>query len=58
MFQGGNVQYFTENWCKCTKHPYILDIITNGLKLVLNEIPKHNNMSTYLCLKKKQRLFL
>ena len=39
--------YFSTNWCKYTKDAYILDIITNGLKSELNEIPKHNNMHTH-----------
>ena len=43
-FQGGNLKYFSKNWCKYTKDPYILGIITNGLQLELIGIPKHNNM--------------
>ena len=38
-FQGGNLRYFSKNWHKYTKDTYILDIVTNGLKLELNELP-------------------
>ena len=38
-FQGGNLRYFSKNWYKYTKDTYILDIVTNGLKLELNELP-------------------
>ena len=38
-FKGGNLRYFSKNWYKYTKDKYILDIITNGLKLNLKELP-------------------
>ena len=46
-FAGGNLRYFSKNWYKCTKDKYILYIITNGLKIVLKEIPTQNSRSTY-----------
>ena len=52
-FQGGKLRYFSKIWCKYTKDPYILSITTNGIKLELNEIPKHNNMSTHPLAKKE-----
>ena len=45
--QRGNLRYFSKNWYNYTKDTYILDIVTNGLKLELNELPcqysKSNN---------------
>ena len=38
-FQGGNLRYFSKNWHKYTKDTYTIDIVTNGLKLELNELP-------------------
>ena len=38
-FQGDSLRYFSKNWYKYTNDTYILDIVTNGLKLELNELP-------------------
>ena len=46
-FKGGNLRYFSKNWYKYTKDKYILDIITNGLKLDLKQLPTQNSTSTY-----------
>ena len=46
-FVGGNPRYFSKNCYKYTKYKYILDIITNGLKLDLRELPTQNNRPTY-----------
>ena len=46
-FKGGNLRYFSNNWYKYTKDKYILDIITNGLKLDLKQLPTQNSRSTY-----------
>ena len=35
--EGGNLRYFNKNWYEYTENKYILDIITNGLKLNLKE---------------------
>ena len=45
--KGGNLRYFSKNWYKYTKDKYILDIITNGLKLDLKQLPTQNNRSAY-----------
>ena len=45
--KGGNLRYFNENWYKYTKDKYILDIITNGLKLDLKQLPTQNSRSSY-----------
>ena len=45
--KGGNLRYFSKNWYKYTKDKYIFDIITNGLKLDLKQLPTQNNRSTY-----------
>ena len=37
----GNLRYFSKNWHKYTKDSYILDIISNGLKLELNKFSKY-----------------
>ena len=47
-FKGGNPRYFSKNWYKYTKDKYILNIITNGLKLDLKQLPTQNSRSTYL----------
>ena len=47
-FKGGNLRYFSKNWFRYTKDKYILDIITNGLKLDLKQLPTQNNRSSYL----------
>ena len=46
-FRGGNLRYFSKNWCKYTKDPYILDIIKNGLKLDLQQYPHQEHYSTH-----------
>ena len=38
-FEGGKLKYYYEHWKKYTSDTFILDIITNGLKLDFNEIP-------------------
>ena len=43
----GNLRYFRRNWYKYAKDRYILDIITNGLKLDLKELLTQNSRSTY-----------
>ena len=52
-FNGGNLRYFSENWYKYAKDEYILDIITNGLKFDLKQLPTQNSRSTY-CLWNKE----
>ena len=42
-FKEGNLK----NWYKYTKDKYILDAITNGLKLDLNKLSTQNSRSTY-----------
>ena len=44
---GGNLRYFNKNWYIYTKYKYILDVITNGLKLDLKELPTQNIRPTY-----------
>ena len=39
--------YFSKNWYKYTKDTYILDIVTNGLKLELNELSCQYSRSNY-----------
>ena len=46
-FKGGNLRYFSKNWYKYTKDKYILNIITNGLKLDLKQLPTQKSMSSY-----------
>ena len=46
-FQGGNLRYFSKNWYKYNKDKYILDKVTNGLKLKLNELPSQYSRSAY-----------
>ena len=46
-FAGGNLRYFNKNWYVYTKDKYILDVITNGLKLDLKELPTQNIRPTY-----------
>ena len=46
-FQGGNL---CKNWyikLKYAKDTYLLDKVTNGLKLELNELPSQYSRSTY-----------
>ena len=45
--KGGNLRYFSKNWYRYTKDKYILDIITNGLKLDLKQLPTQNSRSSY-----------
>ena len=45
--QGSNLTYFSKNWYKYTKDTYILGIVTNGLKLELNELPCQYSRSNY-----------
>ena len=40
-FMGGNTKLFAKNWKKITSDKYILDIVTNGLRLDFKEIPKN-----------------
>ena len=42
-----NFKYFSKNWYKYTKDKYILDIITNGLKLDLKQLSTQNSRSSY-----------
>ena len=46
-FAGGNLRYFNKNWYVYTKDKYILDVITNGLKLDLKELPNQIIRPTY-----------
>ena len=46
-FAGGNLRYFNKNWYEYTKDKYILDVITNGLKLDLKELPNQIVRHTY-----------
>ena len=38
---GGSTKLFAENWKKLTSDKYILDIVTNELRLDFKEIPKN-----------------
>ena len=44
-FAVGNFGYFNKNWYVYTK--YVLNVITNGLKLGLKELPTQNTRPTY-----------
>ena len=46
-FRGDNLKYFSKNWYKNTKGKYSLDVITNGLKLDLKQLPAQNSRYTY-----------
>ena len=46
-FKGGKLRYFSKNCYKYTKDKYILNIITNGLKLDLKQLPTQNSRSSY-----------
>ena len=46
-FKGGKIRYFSKNWYKYTQVKYILDIITNGFKLDLKQLPTQNTRSFY-----------
>ena len=55
-FAGGNLRYFNKNWYEYTKDKYILDIITNGLKLNLKELRIQNIRSTYTLSSKENEI--
>ena len=57
-FKGGNLRYLKKNWYKYTKDKYILDIITNGLKLDLKELPTQNSRSYYSLSSKENEVIL
>ena len=38
---GGNTKLFAKNWKKLTSDKYILDIVTNGLRLDFKEFPEN-----------------
>ena len=40
-FMGGNTKLFAKTWKKLRSDKYILDIVTNGLRLDFKEIPKN-----------------
>ena len=46
-FAESNLRYFNKNWYEYSKDKYILDIVTNGLKLDLKELPIQNIRPTY-----------
>ena len=46
-FKGGSLRYFSKNWYRYTKDKCILDIITDGLKLDLEQLPTQNSRSSY-----------
>ena len=46
-FAESNLRYFNKNWYEYNKDKYILDIVTNGLKLDLKELPIQNIRPTY-----------
>ena len=46
-FAESNLRYFNKNWHEYNKDKYILDIVTNGLKLDLKELPIQNIRPTY-----------
>ena len=51
---GGNTKLFAKNWKKLTSDKYILDIVTNGLRLDFKEIPK-NRQYQFRTLKNGER---
>ena len=54
-FKVGNLRYFSKNWYHYTKDKYILDIVTNGLKLDLKQLLTQNSRSSYsLTIKEKE----
>ena len=55
-FKGGNLRYFSKNWYKYTKDKYILNIITNGLKLDLKQLPTQNSRSSYPLPSKEKKI--
>ena len=42
-FMGRNTKLSAKNWKKLTRDKYILDIVTNGLRLDFKEYPKHSS---------------
>ena len=56
-FAGGNLRYFNKNWYEYTKDKYILDIITNGIKLDLKELPTQISGPLIPYQAKKMKLF-
>ena len=46
-FKRGNLRHFSKNWYKYTKDKYILNIITDGLKLDLKQLPTQKSRSSY-----------
>ena len=58
-FKVGNLRYFSKNWYHYTKDKYILDIVTNGLKLDLKQLLTQNSRSSYsLTIKEKEIILL
>ena len=55
-FKGGNLRYFTKNWYRYTKDKYTLDIITNGLKLDLKQLPTQKSRSSYPSSRKEYKV--
>ena len=56
-FKGGNLRCYSKNWYKYAKDKFILNIITNGLKLDLKQLPTQNSRSSYPLSTKKLKLF-
>ena len=54
--EGGNLRYFNKNWYEYTENKYILDIITNGLKLNLKELRIQNIRPTYTLSSKENEI--
>ena len=55
-FKGGNLRYFSKSWYKYIKDKYILDVINNGLKLDLKQLPTQNSRSTCPLSSKKNKI--
>ena len=55
-FAGSKLRYFNKNWYEYTKDKYILDIITNGLKLNLKELRIQNMRPTYTLSSKENEI--
>ena len=55
-YKRSNLRHFSENWYKYTKDKYILDIITNNLKLDLKQLPTQNSRSSYLLSSKENEV--
>ena len=53
-FKEGNLRYFSKNWYKYIKDKYFLDIITNGLKLDLKQLPTQNSRSSLSLTKQRK----